>query len=425
MRVLLISANTERANMPVMPLGLACVAEAVKNAGHVIHVADLMYESDISQSLKERILGFQPECIGISVRNIDDQNSQNPRFLLRNVKDIVNICREYSRAPIVLGGAGYSIYPKSALAYLNADFGIQGEGEMAFPLLLNALQKNTGIIAIPGLFSNGKNAPSMPMKWCDRIEELALPEPDILLRSGDDAKDRWITVQTRRGCPLHCIYCSTPAIEGDVLRMRSPNIVAKWLENWAQKGFTNFYFADNTFNIPSGYANELCHQIMRLKLDINWRCIIYPKGIDGELAKLMAAAGCKQVSLGYESGSEKILRGLKKEFSLDDVRRASQIFAEYGIERTGFLMLGAPTETKDTVEESLAFSESLNLDMLKITIGIRIYPNTDLSAIAIREGVISSDCDLLSPHFYIANGLENWLSVRVKEWQLSHPTIAV
>ena len=91
------------------------------------------------------------------MRNIDDQSSQNPRFLLRNVKDIVNNFREYSHTPIVLGGAGYSIYPKSARTYLNADFGIQGEGEIAFPMLLNALQNNADTSANPGTFLKRKS----------------------------------------------------------------------------------------------------------------------------------------------------------------------------------------------------------------------------------------------------------------------------
>lgn len=422
MKVLFISANTERVNMPTMPLGLACVAEATQKAGHTISVLDLMYESNITQSLKERILYFQPECIGISVRNIDDQSSHNPQFLLHKVKDVVDICRDYSSAPIILGGAGYSIYPKSALNYLNADYGIQGEGEITFPLLLHALQNNMDTSHIPGLFTNG-NTTTIPMNWCDCLDALSLPEPDILSVSNDNPRDQWITVQTRRGCPLHCIYCSTPAIEGNVLRMRSPTAVVNWLKSWSQRGYAKYYFADNTFNIPSQYAKDICREIVNLGLDISWRCIIYPKAIDNELAALMALAGCKQISLGYESGSERMLRNLKKEYTLSEVKSASQIFADNGIECAGFLMLGGPGETKESVEESLNFSDSLNLDMLKITIGIRIYPNTDLAKIAVEEGMISSDCDLLTPRFYIAKGLERWIPARVSEWQKTHANV--
>jgi hypothetical protein len=126
MKVLLVSANTEQFNMPAMPLGLACVAEAAKNAGHDITMLDLMFEADVSATLKSGIAKFSPECIGVAVRNIDDQNPENPMFLLEKVKEIVTICRDLSSTPIVLGGAGYSMFPESVLAYLDADFGIEG-----------------------------------------------------------------------------------------------------------------------------------------------------------------------------------------------------------------------------------------------------------------------------------------------------------
>ena len=133
MKVLLISANTEQFNMPAMPLGLACVAAASRKAGHEVILLDLMFAMNTEAILTQAIKRLGPECIGISVRNIDDQNIENPRFLLSKVKDVVTTCRAETDAPIVLGGAGYSIFPESALAYLEADMGIEGEGEIAFP----------------------------------------------------------------------------------------------------------------------------------------------------------------------------------------------------------------------------------------------------------------------------------------------------
>ena len=112
MRALFISANTEKINMPVLPLGLACVASSTKRAGHDAAMVDLKIERDTPAVLKEAIEGFHPDIIGISVRNIDDQNMKNPRFLLDPVKEIVAGCRNLSEATIVLGGAGYSIFPE-------------------------------------------------------------------------------------------------------------------------------------------------------------------------------------------------------------------------------------------------------------------------------------------------------------------------
>ena len=117
MKILLISANTERINMPVLPLGMAYVGAAVQNAGHDVKILNLMMVQDIRGLLSESISGFSPDVIGISVRNIDDQVMETPNFLLDKVKTVVNECRSLSDAPIVLGGAGYSIFPRRALEY--------------------------------------------------------------------------------------------------------------------------------------------------------------------------------------------------------------------------------------------------------------------------------------------------------------------
>jgi radical SAM superfamily enzyme YgiQ (UPF0313 family) len=127
--------------------------------------------------------------------------------------------------------------------------------------------------------------------------------------------------------------------------------------------------------------------------------------------------------LGFESGSEEMLKKLNKQFTLDDVRAVSEIFAEQGIERLGFLLLGGPGETRQSVEESLAFADSLKLDALRVTAGIRIYPDTSLADTSIQQGVISPETDLLYPHFYLSPDLKGWLSTRLREWQASRPHV--
>lgn len=155
MKVLLVSANTEQFNMPAMPLGLACVAAAADEAGHEVLMIDLMFEMDPGAVLGKSIAEFNPECIGISIRNIDDQNYQSSAFFLDKVKEIVAICRKLSPAPVVLGGAGYSIFPEEVLFYLSADMGIEGDGDIIFPALLDRLEKNADTSEIPGLLIRG------------------------------------------------------------------------------------------------------------------------------------------------------------------------------------------------------------------------------------------------------------------------------
>jgi radical SAM superfamily enzyme YgiQ (UPF0313 family) len=135
----------------------------------------------------------------------------------------------------------------------------------------------------------------------------------------------------------------------------------------------------------------------------------------------MAEAGCVEVSLGFESGCPAILRNLNKKYDVDQVRVTSELLREYGIRRMGFLLLGGPGETRDTVRESLAFADSLKLDMLKLTLGIRIYPGTILEKIAREEGVIAEGDDLLLPRFYLAKGLDGWLGPMIREWMANRP----
>lgn len=422
MKVLLISANTEQFNMPAMPLGLACVAEAARNAGHDVSLLDLMFEMDVAATLENAVSAFRPTCIGISVRNIDDQNRAAPRFLLDKVKTVTAACRGLSAAPIVLGGAGYSMYPESALAYLDADFGIEGEGESAFPALLTCLANRKDPSGIPGLHARDAG-PHRPKSLCRNLDDFSLPAPGILASAAARNHEPWIPVQTRRGCPLNCSYCSTASIEGAILRKRSPGAVAAWLESWVTAGYTHFFFVDNTFNLPPAYAKTLCRHIIERGFKMHWRCIVYPKLVDAELVGLMAAAGCRQISLGFESGTEPMLRHLNKQFSLKDIRMAAALFADHGIERMGFLLLGGPGETRQSVEESLAFADSLKPDALKLTAGIRIYPNTELAETALTQGVISSRSNLLYPHFYLSREVKGWLSDRLAKWGATRPHV--
>ncbi len=137
----------------------------------------------------------------------------------------------------------------------------------------------------------------------------------------------------------------------------------------------------------------------------------------------MAKAGCRQISLGFESGSELILKNLNKQFTPEEVRATSALFVDHGIERRGFLLLGGPGETKKSVEESLAFADSLKLDILRLTAGIRIYPDTQLAETAENQGVITSESNLLFPHYYFSQGLKGWLYERLKEWRAFRPNV--
>lgn len=412
MRVLLVSSNTERINMVTLPLGLAIVAASTRRAGHEVSYLDLLGEPDPVEAVQGAIAAAAPEAIGISVRNVDDQERAAPRFLLAQVRPVVAACRAATHAPVVLGGAGFSIFPESALLFLGADYGVRGDGEAAFPALLSALEAGTDPGVIPGVVVAGRGA-ALPADLSR--EPGALPAWDEALGPGALATgpDVWVPVQSRSGCPNDCSYCSTALIQGRRLRTRPVAEVVAHVAGLAASGARRLFFVDNSFNVPEPYALDLCNALAALGAGLEWRCIVYPQRLGEDLVRAMAAAGCVEASLGFESGSPRVLRELNKHFGPDDVRAVSALLRAHGIRRRGFLLLGGPGETRETVEESLALAADLELDALRATVGIRIYPGTPLALRAVAEGVVAPGDDLLTPRFYLAPGLEPWVHERV------------
>ena len=420
MRVLFISANREDINMPTLPMGLGCVAAATQKGGHDVRFIDLLTAGESGAVIKKTIDEFVPEVIGISVRNIDDQAMDSTQFLMDQAKAVVSLCKKLSNAPLVLGGAGYSIFPQSALAYVGADMGIQGEGEAAFVVLLKHIERQGDLSKVPGLYLSGRGLQTK-RTFIKDLDSLPFPQPSLLLSANSENTDYWLPIQTRRGCPLECSYCSTATIEGHLLRQRSPTTVVRELTRWVAAGFNRVFFVDNTFNLPQSYAMDLCKRLAEASLNITWRCILYPNKISEDLVKAMAGAGCCEVSMGFESGDNDMLQTLNKRFNTDDIRRTSRILADCGIRRMGFLMLGGPGETHESVMRSFDFVESLELDFVKITRGIRIYPYTRLAKIAVEDGVIRAGDDLLLPRFYMVEELKQWLENYVRARAKNHP----
>jgi radical SAM superfamily enzyme YgiQ (UPF0313 family) len=413
MRVLLISANTEKINMPAIPLGLMCVAEATRSAGHQVELLDLMFQQDPEGALRKKLAEFEPEVIGISVRNIDDQSLASPNFLLEKVRPLVEWCRTSSAAPLILGGAGYSIFPDEVLEYLGADLGVQGEGEKIFPAILERIGRGEDPANLPGVHVAGRTGGPDP-EFCADLDAFPLPRDDAWLAFDPDNEDIWIPVETRRGCPNFCSYCSTFRIQGRTVRTRSPLLIARYVEKLFHRGFRRFYFVDNSFNIPESQGLEICRALSALRLEIRWRAILYPHGVTEELVRSMKRAGCVEVALGFESGCPRILKAMNKHFDPDEVRKANGMLAGYGIRRNGFLLFGAPGETKESVEESIRFADSLDLDGLRTTVGIRIYPGTRLEKCARAEGLLTPGDTLLNPRFYLAKEVDPWIHEAVK-----------
>ena len=149
MKILLISVNREKMPYPVFPLGLAYLVSALRDEVHTTEVLDLCFSKEPSVELKGTLQRFQPDLIGLSLRNLDNLTYPTSISYLKEVEEVIQVCRQYSSAKLVIGGSGYSLAPKELLQYLDVDFGIVGEGEESFLQLVRSLEKDHPISSSP------------------------------------------------------------------------------------------------------------------------------------------------------------------------------------------------------------------------------------------------------------------------------------
>jgi len=261
-----------------------------------------------------------------------------------------------------------------------------------------------------------------------RLESLPRPALELFTpRTYEEAQGSaklpgMIPVQTRRGCPMRCIYCTTRILEGRQVRAWPPEEVAAWLAAWHEKwGLTRFYFVDNMFNHPLDYARRLCQAIIALRLPLQWACLINPAFPDQELFHLLKEAGCIMVQVGNESGSELVLNRLGKGFGREQVELTLKLLKDEGLAFNCFLLLGGPGETPETVRESVALLEAYDPHLVNLTVGVRIYPGLALHHQALAEGMVAPGDSLLWPQFYLAPVIRDWIWEYVQELTARHP----
>ncbi len=415
MQILFISPNRLQLLAPPLPLGLASVVADVRQE-HDVAMLDLMFAAAVEEEVRRAVSAWQPEVIALSVRNIDNQDSRQPVSYVAEARALVDLIRELTEAPVVVGGSGFSILPRQFMEYLQPDFGLVGEGEVHFRTFLQALGSGAWE-QVPGLvWRRDDTWVANPPRLVEPLSGLPAPaleyfDPRLYHEAQGSAKiPGLIPVQSRRGCPMGCIYCTSPLLEGRRCRAWEPEQVASWILTWHQRwGLTRFYLVDSMFNYPLEYARRLCRALLRIKAPLEWRAIINPAFADRELFRLMRQSGCVMVQVGNESGSELMLHNLGKGFSRQQVELTLRLLDEEDLPYTCFLLLGGPGETPQSVRESVDLLETYQPRMVNLTVGIRIYPGTPLYRRALAEGVVKPRDNLLWPRFYLAPAVAEWI----------------
>jgi radical SAM superfamily enzyme YgiQ (UPF0313 family) len=393
MRILLVSANRLRTPYPVFPLGLDHVAGAL--AGHhEVQVLDLCVPGT-EERLESVITDWQPELVGISLRNIDNTDAANSRTFVDDYKQVVTAVRGATRAPIVLGGSGYTICPDEWLDILGADYGMVGEGERLVELA-EALAAGTDPAGIAGLVQPGSPVEMTP-PWSGEFVRA----PDHMI-----ARDHYVqhggmlNLQTKRGCPYHCVYCTYPAIEGHGLRLFNPADVARDAMRLQETGARFLFIADSTFNCAPEHNLAVAAAMKEAGLEIPWGAFFSPLPVPDGYYHQLVEAGLSHVEFGTETLTETTLKAYGKPFGVQQVREAHRQAQAAGAHVAHYFMPGGPQETPETLQETLVNADSLKQTVHFFFPGIRIYPNTPLYRLALAEGQVSQDQSMLEPVFY-------------------------
>jgi radical SAM superfamily enzyme YgiQ (UPF0313 family) len=388
-KVLLISANSEKFPAPVYPLALARLASALQREGHIAVQYDILVHGN--ERLPNIIAENKPDFIAISIRNIDNTDSQKPLVYTEDHKELVSGIRKTTSAPLVLGGSGFSLFPEKILSALGADYGIVGPGEHVLPKLVTAPEefKNSRIIC-----ENG----SVP------LITKATHEPAIINYYWE--KGGIIGIQSKRGCPRKCSYCTYPLIDGNKVQWADTREIVDEIEHLFRNfGVYYFFIVDSVFNLDKEKELLFAEEIIERSLSISWSAFFAPAGLTENYLQTLRKSGLTHVEFGTDSLSDKILSSLRKGFCVSDVIKSSALCAKLKIHTAHYLAFGAPGETIETVRETVARSRELGNCVFFPFAGIRIHCNTLLHKQATEEGVIKTESDCFEPVFYFPKKL--------------------
>ena len=403
-KLLFVSANRYANPYPVYPLGISYLYTYLHERLPHYQIRIFDFNLNTPESFRELLQEFQPDYIGLSLRNVDDVNFYSQEGFINGYKMIVDLVRETTSSPLIIGGSAFSIYPKDLFAFFNPDYGIHGEGEESLYHFLLSLDQGQPDLTIDGLvYRNGEEISVNGRKHFIKTPDLDF---DTGLLDFYWDKAGMVNVQTKRGCPYNCIYCTYPLIEGHNVRTLDPDKIVYTLRQLYEKHQVDYvFFTDSVFNISNHFNIELARKMIASKLPMHWGAYFSPHNLSLENLKLFAEAGLTHIEFGTESLSDTTLKKYGKHFDVDEVVRVSDYCNQAGVYFCHFMIIGGYGETEETINESFENSKRIENTVFFPFIGMRIYPGTELQKIALEQGIIQATDNLLEPVYYISPGI--------------------
>ncbi|MFC2001736.1 B12-binding domain-containing radical SAM protein [Chloroflexota bacterium] len=361
------------------PIGLLYVAACLERDGHQVEVIDGEVDDLTPEELFENIKASRPDIVGAGATTVDFDDSN---LILRMVKERLDITT-------LLGGPHATVLPDQVLRENpHIDYVIRGEGEISTSEFLKILEQKDDLSQVEGLsyredgniihnadrpFMPELNGNIVPARHLVDQSKYLLPLPGKGMRP-------MTAIQAMRGCPFGCIYCYR--MFGHKVRFRDPAQVIDEIEDCVNNyGVEYVTFVDDTFMINAKRVIEFCEEITKRILRFSWRCYTRADTIQEDLLKMVKEAGCRQISIGVESGNQDILDKSGKGTTLEQYARAYELLGKIGFEKRGSFILGLPYENANTLRDTVDFAKKLKLDRAFFNI-CTPYPATKLFQMA-------------------------------------------
>ncbi len=387
------------------PLGMAYVAAVLESDGFTVKCIDGPAQATVEgygyEELEEDIRAFAPDIVGITA-----STSQ---------ADYVKICldlvkNQNSRCTTILGGTLISAAPQDLLKFPKADYGVIGEAELCISQIMKKIEHKEKVEGSEGLvWRMGNDVKFIKASTIMDIDKVPMPARHLLrmeLYRPSPANYRRLpatTIMTSRGCPYSCIFCSRPT-EGRAFRPHSAKRVVDEIELLVKQfGIKDIQIFDDTFTMIPQRTVDICNGIIERGLDVSWNCMTRVDKVDEELFRLMKKAGCYEVGFGIESGSDRVLKFIKKSLTVEQVRQAAKWAKAAGIDIRGFFMIGFPTETREEILQTIEFAKELDVDVAQFMVATP-FPGTELWEIAKQYGKVNDE-DWNSFTFYAPDKL--------------------
>lgn len=369
------------------PLGLLYLAGYLeKFTKYSVEVLDTQVDELSYQEIEDMVREKQPDVVGITAMT----------FTLVDVVKTIKLIKSVNRnIKVVLGGPHVYIFPNETINLEGVDYLVLGEGEEVFKDLLDYMDDYKKLKSTRGLVfkENGKTVNAGPRQLTENLDILPFPARHLVpykKYSSLVLRKRPITTTfTSRGCPYKCTFCARPHL-GKKFRARSAKNVVDEVEECTRMGIYGFLVYDDTFTVNKERVIEICDELRKRKLDVEWDIRARVDTVDEELLKRLKMAGCRGIHYGVEAGTEKILRILNKRITISRTKEAFLLTKKSGISTLGYFMIGNPGETREEISETMKLMKELDPDYVHITI-LTPFPATRIYFDGLKSGIIDKD----------------------------------